>query len=683
MNKYSFIIITTLLLCTAACSEDRKPISVDTTYIPPKAKLVCEPDSHIVGESCVKDTVQACGADEVDCTKLPGWVSGTCINGLCAAEQCAPLHHIQNGICAYDTDDCCGNECTVCEPGSVCSFGVCTSTCDASLTYCQNGCFDLTNAVQHCGSCDINCNDFLAPNAQFMQCADSKCEIILCKPGYKLQNQQCVPLNNPGPITTSECQLGQTKPCFTGDPKAENVGACHAGYYNCIQSAEGSFVWDESTCIGEVIPTYNFKCETADQDLDCNGLPDSLQDEDGDGYTVCSLTSSAWDCCDNPKMCNTIETAFVHPGQTGDCYGNSIDDNCNGKVDESPEIACSAGFAACAEYNDLCEDNITYSHGTTVTAVQSDAIALAQAMDLCLPIVEQSSNQPGIIEYSISQADNVSTVDAYQINIIDAMRDISGTPLVFPQNGNRFMLLSTGVAEDVYERGETDYENYDASTVVGVTPPDVYKAVHGTYIKTHDACDGNESINDSVKLHFKLRAPESANGFKFDFRFFTHEYPSFVCSAYNDIFIAILTDEAGNPLVDINKNGSLADEDGNITFDSLGNPISVNTSLFSTCKPISCSDESGCPKSMTCGGTTCNQCIDGAAEVSAFSYSNEGGATGWLTTSAPITPGTVFNLDFYIWDTGDSIYDSTVIIDNFRWTCATQVVETGYAKPKN
>ena len=44
-----------------------------------------------------------------------------------------------------------------------------------------------------------------------------------------------------------------------------------------------------------------------------------------------------------------------------------------------------------------------------------------------------------------------------------------------------------------------------------------------------------------------------------------------------------------------------------------------------------------------------------------------GGATGWLFSQAPIQGGETFTLDLMIWDVGDGVLDSSVLIDNFRW----------------
>ena len=44
-----------------------------------------------------------------------------------------------------------------------------------------------------------------------------------------------------------------------------------------------------------------------------------------------------------------------------------------------------------------------------------------------------------------------------------------------------------------------------------------------------------------------------------------------------------------------------------------------------------------------------------------------GGATGWLTTKAPVKPGETITLRFLVLDEGDAKLDSAVLIDNFKW----------------
>src|SRR5262249_35497853 len=71
-------------------------------------------------------------------------------------------------------------------------------------------------------------------------------------------------------------------------------------------------------------------------------------------------------------------------------------------------------------------------------------------------------------------------------------------------------------------------------------------------------------IHDDIALQVKLRSPSNATGYKFNFKFYSYEYPEWVCSDYNDQFIALVSPA---PMGSVN---------GNISFDSKVNPVSVN-----------------------------------------------------------------------------------------------------------
>ena len=57
---------------------------------------------------------------------------------------------------------------------------------------------------------------------------------------------------------------------------------------------------------------------------------------------------------------------------------------------------------------------------------------------------------------------------------------------------------------------------------------------------------GNASVgtsttaNDAIALELVIRTPTNAKAFSFDFDFYTYEYPSYVCTQYNDFFVALL-----------------------------------------------------------------------------------------------------------------------------------------------
>ncbi len=93
----------------------------------------------------------------------------------------------------------------------------------------------------------------------------------------------------------------------------------------------------------------------------------------------------------------------------------------------------------------------------------------------------------------------------------------------------------------------------------------------------------------------------------------------------------------------------------NISFDGNGNPISVNSGFVNVCTPGFYKDRNF-------------PCVQGPTALNGTGFEQHA-ASGWLTTTAPIAlnAGGTFTLRFAIWDAGDMILDSTILIDNFRW----------------
>jgi len=111
------------------------------------------------------------------------------------------------------------------------------------------------------------------------------------------------------------------------------------------------------------------------------------------------------------------------------------------------------------------------------------------------------------------------------------------------------------------------------------------------------------------------------------------EFPEFFCTEFDDTFLAVLQSSGLN---------------GNISFDENENVISINTGFFDVCNPIL--------------GAACN----GDSDLAGTGYQGRGG-TGWLTTTAPIQGGEEFSLTFYLFDEGDPVLTSQVLLDNFKW----------------
>ena len=105
--------------------------------------------------------------------------------------------------------------------------------------------------------------------------------------------------------------------------------------------------------------------------------------------------------------------------------------------------------------------------------------------------------------------------------------------------------------------------------------------------------------------------------------------------------------------------------DGNISFDSLLNPVSVNNGFFEVCIPKGCYT---CPSG--------NAELSGTGMCTSFPSSCNGGGTVWLTTTAPVVPGEIITLDLMIFDVSDGILDSLALMDNFQWSINASGVGT-------
>src|SRR5262249_25131156 len=55
----------------------------------------------------------------------------------------------------------------------------------------------------------------------------------------------------------------------------------------------------------------------------------------------------------------------------------------------------------------------------------------------------------------------------------------------------------------------------------------------------------------------------------------------------------------------------------------------------------------------------------------------DAGATSWLQTTAPVTGGSNVDIRFIIWDTGDEVWDSTVLVDGLQWIANGGTVSVG------
>ena len=197
------------------------------------------------------------------------------------------------------------------------------------------------------------------------------------------------------------------------------------------------------------------------------------------------------------------------------------------------------------------------------------------------------------------------------------------------------------------------------------------------YPKASPSCPNasiSPNVNDVIDVKLTIKVPANAKGISFDFNFLSGEWPEYVCTNFNDSFIAYLKSNAFNT--------GKAD---NISFDSKKNPVSVNNGFFDRCSPKNLSCYNFPSGYQACAGGDAELKGTGFYEPQDSCFSGQtdsgGGGTGWLTTKAPVQPGETITLEFMIWDTGDSAFDSSVLLDN--WTWETTDTSVGTVRPPN
>jgi hypothetical protein len=435
-------------------------------------------------------------------------------------------------------------------------------------------------------------------------CAAGKCAVANCLTDY----QDCDKNPSNGCETKGASGACQCEPGKTQPCYFGPAGTQGKG--ECkggTQTCSASAFW--GLCDGEVLPQKEV-CGNG-KDEDCNGKVDDSEDADGDGYARC-----AGDCCDEAgATCGTPK--LVNPGAV-EVPGDQVDNDCDGQVDEDPVVVCGSG---------------PKFQGTT-------ALDLLNAMEICQESKNGSWGYVGAP--SLSRASGSGATTNEQVAVLADFGNAANAPKKF----KTMAAMSSGRARDASDPSPTDSLSFNHYT--DAAPADFLLPHLGQLPKTSPNCPNGNGVNDGVMLRVQLKVPTNANSFSFQFRFFSQEYWTWTCTSFNDFFIAML-DTKWQP----GPGQTPIPKDKNICFDQNGGYISVNTkSFFTTC----CQPKSG------------YTCPDGNAALAGTGYDDEGGATAWLKTTAPVVPGETITLRFAIWDTSDQAWDSLVLMDNFQWS---------------
>jgi hypothetical protein len=329
----------------------------------------------------------------------------------------------------------------------------------------------------------------------------------------------------------------------------------------------------------------------------CSNPPDT--DGDGDG-----VTGAQGDCNDCDANVGPGSIEVINP----DPMAPISDEDCDGTADNVAPT---------------CDDNLLLT--------DVDPMHAAWAIDLCQATTATDYTW-GVLSSSWVRSNGVpAAMPSKHVGIFNNFG-----PNVNVQRGMNMLSISSGFAR---RPADPDPCLMSSCTEYGVgTPPPGFP-------QDPPNCPISLSIYDDVALELRVRSPRNATGYEFLFRFYSFEYPEWVCQDYNDQFIALV---APPPAGSIN---------GNISFDSQNNPVSVNVAFFEVCQ--------GCPL-----GTN-------DLTGTGFDTWNDAGATGWLKTQAPVTGGDELTIRLAIWDTGDAAYDSTALVDGFNWIANGGTITVG------
>ena len=353
----------------------------------------------------------------------------------------------------------------------------------------------------------------------------------------------------------------------------------------------------------------------------CNSAPSDDQDQDG-------YTGSAGDCDDcDPK---------VNPGAIEVATPAGKDDDCNGTVDD---VAAP------------CDDAVALDEKDPVTA--------AKSIELCKQAT--GTKDWGLVsaKWVLPDGTAVPTANETNYHLGHGALSAFGTNGKV-QAGKRMLGLSSGTARQPTDPGYQAPSGFDKQITSG-SPTG--------FPKESPACPNvtTGAPHDGAAIELTLRAPTNAVAFSFDSNFYTFEWPSYVCSQYNDFFLALLT-----PM-------PAGQTDANVVFDAQGNLISVNSALLDVCD---------CASGPPCtAGSKSYSCAQGATLLAGtgFGKDTDGtdhGATGWLVTTVPVEAGKEVTLRFTVYDSSDGVLDSTSLVDNFTWlTTGAPSKPTTVAKP--
>jgi hypothetical protein len=631
----------------------------------------CVVDETCTASSCVNGTCDDTGGIVV-CTCDVGWGGVTC-------DACDIGYHLEAGACVVD-ETCATNPCAngTCDD----SGGVVVCTCDPGWAGFNCNSCDVGYHLE-AGSCVLDESCTATDPCVNGTCNDSTGIIVCdCDANWLGTNCDTCPAdrydcdgdaaNGCEAYVDCRCTANtETRSCYDAFPTATQFNApCQAGTQTC--NADG-LTW--GPCLNQVTPVPEVCGDSIDND--CNGTPDDNADEDGDGYGICE-----GDCCDvlGPTCGSPSPT---NPGAFED-PSDGVDNDCDGAIDEvDPTCDASIGSGT--------QPGQSYVNYLKAIELCNETTSTATGAAKTWGVITDSNGV--FAPPRLTRADGTGNANGNQHSV----RPNFGTSGAMDQRaGANFTVLSTGhaAAPGQTNPSHVTWEDQALPDSLGNSNNSVHSDWFGAVGGTAPAapgCNQNSILNpvyNPVSLEFQVRAPTNANSFTVDLYLLSSEYPEWICDAYNDFVVVLIDNPDGSSLTGT-QTANPADENlaifdpppaGGATY-----PVGVNLTgagLFGHCNDQTTRE---CAVFFSGGGTGTNPtaCTTGQFNGSGYDdntvteYYNpfantcytgvSGGGTGWLNLSGNVLPGEIFRIRIAIWDSGDHLFDSTILLDNWVW----------------
>jgi hypothetical protein len=317
----------------------------------------CEPGQACCNGRCIdiQSDIENCGGCGIRCdAEAMGVLTALCQDGVCDYDHCNQGYfecdgNRANGCEQVMDEQNCGDCGLVCGANAVCVLPGGGCTCAGGFGDCNNtqsdGCESRLDKVEHCGSCQIDCNTQLQ-NITGPDCQQGSCDYQSCVAGF------------------GDCDQDRTDGCEESLWQTNACGNACQGRVNCTQAVQhaSGIECDSGTCdygscasgFGDCDNTRPNGCETNMRQTSscgtaCGALHNCTQEVQNASSISCTTAgtctflgtcTSGFGNCDN----NTANGCEVNIWQTTSCgtgcFGRV---NCTQQVQNASGITCNSG----------------------------------------------------------------------------------------------------------------------------------------------------------------------------------------------------------------------------------------------------------------------------------------------------------------------------------------------------